>query len=109
VGLAIVQSPSLGDHGAYQKDEAVLGYMRNLYHPERFHFHHRLEIDARKEEGGVLHAPYGRQMIERVAETMSSEVELRFSSLATGEGLYEGRGRHACLEVQGDLPAILDD
>ena len=48
-------------------------------------------------------------MIERVAETMSSEVELRFSSLATGEGLYEGRGRHACLEVQGDLPAILDD
>ncbi len=70
---------------------------------------HRLEIDARKEEGGVLHAPYGRQMIERVAETMSSEVELRFSSLATDETLYEGRGHHACLQVQGDLPAILDN
>jgi tocopherol cyclase len=70
---------------------------------------HRLEIDARKEEGGVLHAPYGRQMIERVAETMSSEVELRFSSLATDTTLFEGRGRHACLEVQGELSAILDD
>jgi hypothetical protein len=70
---------------------------------------HRLEINARKEAGGVLHAPYGRQMIERVAETMTSEVELRFSTVATDETLYEGRGRHACLEFQGDLPAILDD
>jgi hypothetical protein len=70
---------------------------------------HRLEIDARKEEGGVLHAPYGRQMIERVAETMSSEVELRFSFRATNETLYQGKGQHACLEVQGDLFAILDD
>jgi hypothetical protein len=69
---------------------------------------HRLEIDARKEEGGVLHAPYGRQMIERVAETMRSEVELRFSSRATDTTLYEGRGHHACLEVQGELAEILD-
>jgi len=70
---------------------------------------HRLEIDSRKEEGGVLHAPYGKQMIERVAETMGSEVEIRFSSLATNTTLFAGRGRHACLEVQGDLAAILDD
>jgi len=70
---------------------------------------HRLEIGASKREGGVLHAPYGKRMIERVAETMTSEVELRFSSRATDATLYEGRGHHACLEVQGDLPAILDD
>lgn len=69
---------------------------------------HLLEIDARKEEGGVLHAPYGRRMIERVAETMTSDVELRFSSLKTGETLYQGRGHHACLEAQGDLAAIVD-
>ena len=70
--------------------------------------HHRLEIDARKAEGGVLHAPYERQMIERVGEAMDSEIDLRFSRRATDETLYEGRGRHACLEVQGDLPSILD-
>ena len=69
---------------------------------------YRIEMDARKEEGGVLHAPYGKQMIERVAETMRSEVELRFSSLVTDTTIYQGRGQHACLEVQGDLPAILD-
>jgi hypothetical protein len=61
---------------------------------------HRLEIDARKAEGGVLHAPYERAMVERVAETMSSEVELRLSTLAGGEVVYEGRGRHACLEAR---------
>jgi tocopherol cyclase len=69
---------------------------------------HHLEIDARKEDGGVLHAPYGRTMIERVAETMASEVEIRFSLLSTAATVYEGRGRHACLEVQGDLAAVLD-
>jgi hypothetical protein len=48
-------------------------------------------------------------MIERVAETMSSEVELRFSLRTTDETLYQGRGHQACLEVQGDLFAIHDD
>ena len=68
---------------------------------------HRLEIDSRKAEGGVLHAPYGHGMLERVAETMTSEIELRFSELSGGV-VYEGRGRHACLETQGDLAAVLD-
>jgi len=68
----------------------------------------RLEVDSLKSEGGILHAPYGKSMVERVAETMTSEVELRFSSLADDRTLYTGRGRHACLEVQGDLPAVID-
>jgi hypothetical protein len=69
---------------------------------------HRLEIDSRKAEGGVLHAPYENAMIERVAETMTSEIDVRLSSLAGGRLLYEGRGHHACLETQGDLAFILD-
>jgi hypothetical protein len=71
--------------------------------------HHRLELDARTEEGGVLHAPYAGQMIERVAETMTSEVDVRLTSLGTGDLVYEGRGQHACLEAQGDIDAVLDD
>jgi tocopherol cyclase len=70
---------------------------------------HRLEVDSRKAEGGVLHAPYEGAMIERVAETMSSEMDVRLSSLGDGRTLFEGRGRHACLETQGDLHFILDD
>ena len=57
------------------------------------------------ERAGLISPP----SISNVAETMDSEVELRFSSLATDTTVFEGRGRHACLEVQGDLPAILDD
>jgi hypothetical protein len=68
---------------------------------------HRLKIDSRKAEGGILHAPYGNGMLERVAETMTSEIELCFSKLSGGI-VYEGRGRHACLETQGDLAAVLD-
>jgi len=52
-------------------------------------------------------------MIERVAETMTSEVDVRLTSLSSsaagGRTLYEGRGRNACLETQGDLAFILDD
>jgi tocopherol cyclase len=69
---------------------------------------HRLELDALKSEGGILHAPYGKQMIERVAETMTSEVELRFSRLADDRAVYAGLGRHACLEVQGDLSSLIE-
>ena len=69
---------------------------------------HRLELDSRKSEGGILHAPYGKRMVERVAETMTSETELRFATLAGDRTVYTGRGHHACLEVQGDLTAVLD-
>jgi hypothetical protein len=69
---------------------------------------HRLEVDARRTEGAILHAPYERQMIARVAETMTSEVDVRLASLAGDRVVFEGRGRHACLEAQGDLDRILD-
>jgi hypothetical protein len=68
---------------------------------------YRLEVSATRTDGAILHAPYEKQMIERVAETMTSTVDLRFKSVATGETLFEGRGEHGCLEVQGDIQAIL--
>ncbi|MDJ0849577.1 MAG: hypothetical protein QNK04_14495, partial [Myxococcota bacterium] len=68
------------------------------------------EIDSRKAEGALLMAPYERQMLERVAETMTSQVDLRLLARAPGGDrlVYEGTGRHACLEAQGDLDRILD-
>lgn len=69
---------------------------------------HRLELDAEKAEGAILHAPYEKQMIERVAETMTSSVDVRLQRLSDGRTLFEGRGTNACLEAQGDLDAVLD-
>ena len=47
-------------------------------------------------------------MIERVAETMTSDINLRFTSLASGAVVYEGQGHNACLEAQGDLASVID-
>ena len=69
---------------------------------------HRLEITSHKQGGALLHAPYDRQMIERVAETMTSELEVRFSRIDDGRRVFEGRGIHACLEAQGKLAKLLE-
>jgi hypothetical protein len=66
---------------------------------------HRLEIRAHRTEGAMLLAPYEGQMLERVAETMNSEIELCFRE-RDGARIYEGTGRSACLEAQGDLARI---
>ncbi|MEP5764173.1 MAG: tocopherol cyclase family protein [Halieaceae bacterium] len=68
---------------------------------------YRLELSASKSAGAVLRAPYEKQMLERVAETMTSRVEVRLQDIAGGKTLFEGCGEHGCLEVQGDLDAIL--
>ncbi len=56
----------------------------------------------------MLHAPYEHRMIERAAETMTSEIDLRLSAIDRGAAVREGRGHYACLEAQGDPGAVLD-
>lgn len=69
---------------------------------------HRLDVDAEKADGAILHAPYEKQMIERVAETMTSRVDVRLRRVDDGRTLFEGEGVNACLEAQGDLDRVLD-
>ena len=47
-------------------------------------------------------------MVERVAETMNSKIELRFERVGSPEVIFEGLGEHGCLEVQGDLDTVTD-
>ena len=70
---------------------------------------HRLDISAARSEGGLLHAPYDQRMIERVAETMTSRLDIRLQRVSDGSVLYAGTGGHGCLEVQGDLEAVLHE
>lgn len=69
---------------------------------------HRLEIQSTKTSGALLMAPYEKQMLERVAETMTSTVEVRLSELTSNRLLYEGIGNNGCLEVQGNIGFIAD-
>jgi tocopherol cyclase len=58
---------------------------------------YRLHLHASRTGGALLHAPYDKQMVERVAETMNSRIELRFEKVDGGEILFEGQGEHGYL------------
>lgn len=67
---------------------------------------HRLELVATRAEGGLLAGPTKLDMGKRVAETLNAAVDVRLSTLV-GTELFRGRGRHAGLEVHGDLARLL--
>ncbi len=68
--------------------------------------HHRLEMTATRAKGGLIHEPTGKQMLQRVEETMLATVAVRLSTTG-GDVLFEGTGRNAGLEVQGDVKKLL--
>jgi hypothetical protein len=71
---------------------------------------YRLELHAARSGGGLLRGPSRVEMHKRVMETLSSRVDVRLSSLSGGRKvseLFHGTGRHAGLEVQGDLSMLL--
>jgi hypothetical protein len=88
---------------------------------------YRLEIEARRETstggmgGGLIRGPSTQDMGVRVAESLSAQIEVRLSRLrglrdrmlsdeASGhpaEIVFEGTGRYAGLEVEGDVERLL--
>ncbi len=70
---------------------------------------HRLDLDAERAEGGLLHAPDRTAMVARIVESLTATVETRLSALDGGERVvFAGTGRYAGLEIAGDLATILD-
>ncbi len=69
--------------------------------------HYRLEIDAARSEGGLLHAPYRVDMLKRVTESLTASIAVKLIDLA-GNLIFEGVGRHAGLEINGEIQQIID-
>lgn len=69
--------------------------------------HHRLEIRAQRSEGGILAGPTGADMGGRVPETLKASIEVGLTR-RDGQKLFHGTGRHAGLEVAGDLERLLE-
>jgi hypothetical protein len=63
-----------------------------------------LEVSARRSEGGVLRSPQREAMLQRVMESLTAEVEVRLTR--HGDLVFEGTGRHAGLEVVGDMTEL---
>ena len=72
--------------------------------------HYKLKIQAVRSEGGLLHAPYERQMLQRVSETLSSQVEVWLFQVENGKEnlIFSGKGTPAGLDVNGKLAEIVD-
>lgn len=68
------------------------------------YFH--LELNAFRNEGGLLLGPNTIEMGKRINETMSSRVEVKLSS-HSGESIFSGVGRYAGLEAHGDLEKLI--
>jgi hypothetical protein len=68
--------------------------------------HHRLSLHATRAEAGLLRGPSVTDMGVRVPETLRARVAVRLTDRA-GRVLFEGQGRHAGLEVAGDLRRLL--
>jgi tocopherol cyclase len=66
----------------------------------------RLEMRARRAGTALLKGPTRSDMGLRVPETLDGEVEVRLRS-PTGKEIYSGHGRHAGLEVGGDVDKLL--
>jgi tocopherol cyclase len=68
---------------------------------------HRLEIEAARSEGGLLHAPYRTDMLQRVTESLTATIAVKLSDRSGGV-IFEGIGRHAGLEINGEIQQIVD-
>lgn len=66
----------------------------------------RLELEAERVRGGLLHAPLRTAMHQRVEETLDARVIIRHTD-AAGRVLLEGVGACAGLEVFGDTARLL--
>ena len=68
--------------------------------------HYRLHLTAIRAQGGLLRGPNRLDMGKRVLETLNSIVSVQLETLQ-GRVVFEDNGRHAGLEVMGDLPRLL--
>jgi tocopherol cyclase len=60
---------------------------------------------ARKSQGGLILGPTRVDMGKRVNETLQATVDFHLES-NDGAEIFNGRGRHAGLEVQGELEKL---
>ena len=67
---------------------------------------HRLEIEATRARGGLLHSPERTAMLQRVMESLTSTIKVRLIENHTGRAVFDETGEHAGLEVVGDLPGL---
>lgn len=69
---------------------------------------HRLEVDAWRAEGGLLHSPERSAMLQRVLESLTARLDVRLLAIqgSREQVIFAGTGHHAGLEIVGTIAEI---
>ena len=67
---------------------------------------YRLEMRILQAEGGLIYGPTRHDMGKRIDETLNAALKVRLCD-CSGQVLFDGNGRHAGLEINGDIPQLL--
>ena len=67
---------------------------------------YRLELQVLQAEGGLIYGPTRHDMGKRVDETLDAALSVRLCD-RSGRVLFEENGRHAGLEINGDIPRLM--
>lgn len=68
----------------------------------------RLRLEAQRSAGGLLYGPQRTGMARQISETLQASVSVQLQEWRTQERLiFAGTGRHAGLEVNGELDTLL--
>jgi hypothetical protein len=69
---------------------------------------YRLEIETIRTQGAILFAPYDLSMTPKVSETLGSTIRLKlYKKSSSDELIFDETGRHAGLDVNGNLAEII--
>jgi hypothetical protein len=69
---------------------------------------YQLEIEAMRSKGGLLHVPFREGMLKRLSHSLSAKVFVRLSQRVPKRAIFSGTGRHAGLEIGGEIDLIAD-
>ncbi len=69
---------------------------------------YKITINANRTTGGSLNAPYQNNMLERISESMDSEIHVELFSKTENKIIFNDTGKHGGLEVHGNLEEIVD-
>ena len=67
---------------------------------------HRLRVEARQNQGGLLQAPTTKAMERRILESLTACFRIVFEDL-NGNVIYQSIGENAGLEVVGDIDSLI--
>lgn len=66
-----------------------------------------INISAPFDSATALASPVKGMMGGRIEESMTSTISLKFTEKSSGQVIYSGEGRNACIEMHGDMQTLM--